>query len=183
MHRQTESVIDISVVIQNRIELMLCASLGVYGRKTGFYSWVWCLVGRTFKRVSFVRKSANVACIVEKKWRTEAGLSSKRKTGIILYLQQHFSVSRKRQGNADIGKTSEEHRKKCVWICKCRVFSLMFKSRIRNHYHVWTHLLPPQCVIKFNRRASFTRTIAAWSLFISWFNQNERQISKYNIFQ
>ena len=54
-----------------------------------------------------------MACrIVERKGRTEAGLSSKRNTGIILYLQQQVSASRKRQGNADIGKMSEENRTK-----------------------------------------------------------------------
>lgn len=68
MHRETESVINISVVTQNWIECMLYASLRVYRRKTGFYSWLWCLVDRKWKRVSFVRKSANVASrIVERK--------------------------------------------------------------------------------------------------------------------
>lgn len=85
----------------------------LYRRKTGFCSWVCCLVYGNRKRISFVRKSANVACrIIERKGRAEAGLSSKRNTGITLYLQQQISVSRKRQGDADIGKTSEERRTK-----------------------------------------------------------------------
>ena len=141
-HRETESVINISVVIQNWIEwkLYVCP----YGRKTGICSWVWCLVDRNGKTVSFVRKSANVACIVERKGRAGAGLSRKRNTGIVLYLQQQISVSRKRQGNADFGKASEEPRTKYLRICECRVFSLMLNSRIRSNYHVWTHSLAPQ---------------------------------------
>jgi hypothetical protein len=71
---------------------------------------LWIEIGRG---IPFVRKSTNVACcIVERKERAEAGLSSKRNTGIILYLQQRISVSRKLQGNSDIGETSEEHRTK-----------------------------------------------------------------------
>jgi hypothetical protein len=64
----------------------------LYRRETGFCS---CVVERNWKRVSFTRKSANVACrIVERKGREEAGLSSKKNTGNILYLLQQISVSR-----------------------------------------------------------------------------------------
>ena len=115
----------------------LYVCLRVHRRKTGCHSWAWCLVDRNWKRVSFVRKSAIVACrIVGWSGRAEVGLSSKRNTGIILHLQRQISVSRKRQGNADTGKTSEECRTKYLRICKCRVFSLKFNSRIRSNYRV-----------------------------------------------
>ena len=78
---------------QRLSELPVEGSLGfVHG-----FGALWIEIGRG---IPFVRKSTNVACrIVERKGRAEVGLSSKRNTGIILYLEQQISVSRKRQGN------------------------------------------------------------------------------------
>jgi hypothetical protein len=70
--------------------LYLC----LYRRERGFCSYVWYLVDRNWKRVSFARKRANVACSVGRKRRGEAGFPNRRNTGILLYLLQQISVSR-----------------------------------------------------------------------------------------